>query len=350
MSVLSISQAIESGYREAFVTYPALGDQILLLYAARIRHEQASEKTLLGVTSPELFEHQDCCDILEGLNALSVGRVFQELNAAGITIFPATYYQPMKANDGRLCFSFPSCHILAELCSRLGISGEIRLDPIFALTDEEKTFGRFFPERQIAVMSQGKEKRKSWGAENMQAVVNLLKDRCSFVQIGTPQDAPLAGTLDKRGAFPLRRVAAVLHNSDLFVGGIGALMHLARGVACPAVITYSLSEPLPAASYPCNRNIVAEKACSACRSNMINSDNEDDECMDNFSCVRNISVSDVCSAIVEMMDTLHPSPKNYPVETAFVTECRAQALNVLTARLFGMAQSRNLLRQHRVPV
>jgi CDP-glycerol glycerophosphotransferase len=349
MSFLSISQAPAAGYREVFVSYPALGDQILLLYAARIRRELTGEKTLLGVTSPELFKHQDCCDILEEFNALTVARLFPVLNAAGITIFPATYYQPVKAVDGRLHFGFPSRHILAELCSRLGVSGKILIDPVFELTEEEKAFGRFFPERQIAVMSQGKEKRKSWGVKNMQAVIHELKGRYNFVQIGTTQDAPLADTLDKRGAFPLRRVAAVLRNSDLFVGGIGALMHLARGVTCPAVITYSLSEPLRSDSYPCNRNVVADKACSACQSNMINSDNEDNECIDNFSCIRNISVSAVHTAILEMIDapTLR---KNYPIDITSVNECRAQALNAMTARLFGMAQDRNLLRKHCSPV
>jgi CDP-glycerol glycerophosphotransferase len=309
MSVLSVSQAREKGYNESFVSDPALGDQVLLLYAARIRYGLTGKKSLLGVTAPELFADLDFCDIVENLSALTVAQMFSQLDAAAIKIFPLTYYQPKTTADGKFCAGFPTQHILAEICSRMGLSGRIALDPVFDLTGEEKSFGRFFTQSQVAVISQDKERRKTWGVENMQEVVDTLQGKFDFVQIGTPHDAPLKNVLDKRGAFPLRRAASVLYNSDLFVGGIGALMHLARGVNCPSVITYSLSKPLCADSYPCNANITATEGCSLCRTDMISPDRELEECPNNFSCVRNIDVADVCAAVEERMHV--PPPLQY---------------------------------------
>jgi CDP-glycerol glycerophosphotransferase len=338
MSILTINKAREAGYGEVFVPYPALGDQILMLYATRLRYELTGEKTLLGTTAPELFEHQNCCDALENCSALTILRMFSTLSAAGFKVFPATYYQARKNSEGRLCFHFPDKHILAEICSRLGLSGEIPLDPVFELTDEEQAFGRFFSDRQIAIMSQGKEKRKSWGVENMQNMVDSLRDRYNFVQIGAPNDALLTGVLDKRGAFPLRRVAAVLRNSDLFVGGIGALMHLARGVNCRSVITYSLSEPLDADSYPCNRNLLPASGCVACRESLISSDREDEECFDAFSCIHGITVDAVTTAVEDMAH----NPRPLSVERVEISARPTPPLTPLTARLFGMAQSQTL--------
>jgi CDP-glycerol glycerophosphotransferase len=340
-------QASKQGYREVFITYPAFGDQLLLLYASKIHYAVTGSKLLLGTTMPELFLHQYSCDIIDNLSALTVARMFAELAKAGIKVFPVTYYQPQRCSNGQLRFGFPSRHILAEMCARMGVSGEIHIDPVFELTDEEKAFGRFFSDKQIAVMSQGKEKRKNWGVENMQTIVAAFKDNYNFVQIGLPSDVRLTGALDKRGAFSIRKVAALLHNSDLFIGGIGALMHLARGVACPAVITYSLSEPLWADSYPCNFNVITKKACVACHISMINPYNEDNECRDNFSCIRTISISDVCTAVVEMINT-SISNKYLEIESTIISSCQAQALNAMTARLFAMAQSSNYLHEYTI--
>jgi len=339
---ISIAQAQKQGCREAFITYPALGDQLLLLYAARIRHTLTGEKTFLGTTFPELFEHQDYCLVIEKLNALNIASIFSEFEAAGILVFPLTYYQTGKTAEGRLRFSLPQRHILAEMCARLGLDGVISLDPVFDLDDKERNFGRFFTEKQIAVSSQGKEQRKTWGIDKMQKVITTLRGRYNFVQIGAVGDAPLEGALDKRGVLPLRQVAATLYNSDLFVGGIGALMHLARGVGCRGVITYSRAEPPGAAAYPCNSNLLAAEGCAACLDNMINPDNEEEECLDNFSCIRKIKIDDVCSVIEAAMC----SPDTQLIsEQSALTGQRQKPLNAMSARLFNITQNKSLAKR-----
>jgi CDP-glycerol glycerophosphotransferase len=344
MSILSICQARDKGYHEAFITYPALGDQLLLLYAAKIRYETTGEISLLGTSAPELFADSHFCDLLDGLSPLTVDRMFSALDSAGINVFPLTYYIPRRVDGGLIHYSLPRRHLLGEICSRMGISGSVHLDPFFELTEEEKTFGRFFVGTQIAVMSRGKEKRKSWGVENMQALLFAFRGKYNFVQIGSPDDPPLECALDKRGAFPLRLVAAVLHNSDLFIGGIGALMHLARGVKCRSVITYSLSEPFYVASYPDNTNITAGSGCTLCQNNVINGDKEDEECVDNFSCIRSISLDEVYTAVDAAMNTAYPLDlKN---ETIEIAANKPIPFNALTSRLFVSAQSKRATIKH----
>lgn len=329
MSLLTLEQAVACGCKEVFITYPALGSQLLMLYAAGIRYKATGIRSLVGTTVPELFSAADAfCDVLDGVSALTIGSDFPRLASAGLSVLPLTYYQPGATNDNKLKAAYSQRHLLADFCAGMGLEGRVLLDPGFPLLPEEQNFGRFFDNSQIALMSEGKEKRKTWGADKMQAVVDALGSRYNFVQIGASSDAPLHGVLDKRGAFSLRQVAAVLRNSDLFLGGIGALMHLARGVDCPAVITYSNSEPLEIASYPCNINLLSPSACARCQTDLLLLEKEG--CPEDFSCVRSIGIDAVIEAIEKSM---------FPrVETACIAPGPARPLNPVTARVFSLAQ------------
>lgn len=329
MGVLTPEQAVSKGHKELFITYPALGSQLLLLYAAQIRHRMTGTRSLLGTTVPELFSAAEVfCDILDDVSALNIGAKFRAIADAGLHVLPLTYFQPGKTADNRLRAELTHRHLLADFCAGMGLTGRVLLDPVFPLFPEEQNFGRFFDTSQIAVMSEGKERRKTWGADRMQAVVDALGTRYHFVQIGASGDAPLRGALDKRGALPLRQVAAVLHNSDLFLGGIGALMHLARGVQCPGVITYSLSEPLGVDAYPCNTNLVAPGTCTRCQTDLLLLEKEG--CPEDFACVRGITVEAVIEAVEESLTR--------KVEVADLEPNPARPLNAVTARIFSLAQ------------
>lgn len=329
MSILSPEHAAAKGHQEVFITYPALGSQLLLLYAAQMRHRMTGARSLVGTTVPELFGGADAfCDVLDGVSALNIGAKFPALASAGLRVLPLTYYQPAKTADNKLRAELSHRHLLADLCAGMGLEGRALLDPVFPLLPEEQGFGRFFDDSQIAIMSEGKERRKTWGADKMQAVVDALGARYHFVQIGASGDAPLRGVLDRRGALPLRQVAATLHNSDLFLGGIGALMHLARGVQCPAVITYSRSEPLEVASYPCNINLRAPDSCTRCQTDLLLLEKEG--CPEEFNCVRRIGVDTVIAAVEEALTR--------KVEVAHLEPNPVRPLNAVTARVFSLAQ------------
>lgn len=329
MSVLSLEQAAAQGHKDVYITYPALGSQLLLLYAAQIRHRMTGARSLVGTTIPELFtEASAFCDVLDGVSALTIGMDFPSIAATGLRILPLTYFRPGRTTDNKLKAELSQEHLLAGFCAGMGLSGPVPLDPFFPLTDEEQRFGRLFADSQIALMSEGKEQRKTWGADKMQAVVDALGARYNFVQVGAPEDTPLRGVLDKRGVFSLRQVASVLHNSDLFLGGIGALMHLARGVGCPSVITYSRSEPAGVDAYPCNTNLLPPSCCTRCQTDLLRLEKEG--CADEFSCVRGISVD----AVVHEVE----SGMSRRVEVVRLEEKAVRPLNPVTARIFSLAQ------------
>ena len=70
--------------------------------------------------------------------------------------------------------------------------------------------------------------------------------------------------MDLRGQTSLRETAAILASSQLFVGQVGFLMHLARAVDCRSVIVYGGRETPEQSGYPCNVNLYSPVACSPC--------------------------------------------------------------------------------------
>jgi CDP-glycerol glycerophosphotransferase len=239
-----------------------------------------------------------------------------------------------KSNSPFTDYYFPDNHTLAEIFSRIGLSGEIPLEPQIALTEDEKKFGRFYKANQIAIMSErtGQYQYKNWGSEKVQQVVDTLRSKYNFIQIGSPEDKTLHGVMNLQGTFPLRKVAAILYNSDLFIGSEGALMHLARCVGCRSVIAYSSAEPISLASYPCNANISAINACSECFEKKINPVYV--QCKYGYSCIRSIKVKQVINAAVEIMS--NPQSGQLEVEVVKISADKQRSLPSLTARVAKM--------------
>jgi hypothetical protein len=162
----------------------------------------------------------------------------------------------------------PARHIIAELCVRAGIKGQIALRPCFYLREAERQKSAWAA-GMIAIQSSGlggimKMQNKQWFPERFQEVVNHLKTGCKFVQLGSPNDPPLSGVVDLRGKTTIRETAAVLANCRLFVGNVGFLMHLARAVECPAVIVYGGREAPWQSGYTCNLNLYSALPCAPC--------------------------------------------------------------------------------------
>lgn len=161
----------------------------------------------------------------------------------------------------------PKQHILAEMCARAGIRGEIERKGHFDLSPREKAESRKHA-GAVVVQSTCLTARypmltKEWGVSKMQAVVDSLKGHRRIIQLGTPQDPLLSGAEDFRGLSP-RASASVLAGADLFVGLVGFLMHLARAVDTPAVIVYGGREKPWQSGYGCFENLVSDVPCSPC--------------------------------------------------------------------------------------
>jgi ADP-heptose:LPS heptosyltransferase len=195
----------------------------------------------------------------------------------------------------------PTRHIIAELCLRAGVSGQIALRPYFHLTNPEKKKADW-AEGMLAIQSSGLAakfpmRNKQWYPERYQEVINQLKGHYKFIQLGSATDPLLAYATDLRGKTSIRETAAVLANCSLFIGNVGFLMHLARAVDCPSVIIYGGREAPWQSGYSCNLNIYSAVPCSPCW--LWN------KCDYNRICMENIAAIEVVNAIDEMMRHPH---------------------------------------------
>ena len=210
-------------------------------------------------------------------------------------VFRRLEYAPLVGEDRH---APPSRHIVAELCARAGVAGPVAIRPYLALSDTEKAAAAW-ADGQIVIQSSGMAARhpmlnKQWAQDRFQGVVDALAEEVSFIQLGAAADPALRHVKDLRGATSIREAAAILSQARLYIGTVGFLMHVARAVECPAVIVFGGREAPWQTGYICNTNLYSAVPCAPCwRSNTCDIDRK---------CMRDIAVTDVVSAIQDMME------------------------------------------------
>jgi ADP-heptose:LPS heptosyltransferase len=101
---------------------------------------------------------------------------------------------------------------------------------------------------------------KWWSTDRFQAVMDALRNRVLFVQIGLENDhhPPLGGVLDLRGKTSLRQLVLLIHHSQGVLCPVTGAMHLAAAVPVksgapklrPCVVVAGGREPPHWESYP----------------------------------------------------------------------------------------------------
>jgi CDP-glycerol glycerophosphotransferase len=292
MSILTLSKARDLAYSTIYFTYGTAGDNLLLLLAAKKYYEITGKKLLLGTTLPEFASNVEYCDVMIGVTNDTAKQLVERFQSYGITLNAALY-------------KWENRHIYAIFCAMFGLSGDIMINPQLDLLQEIKGNYRYFQDNQIAVISEGsKALYKTWGVKKIQNLIDALHHKYNFIQIGDPADPPLDNVLDKRNSF--LEAALILSQSDLFIGGIGALMHLARAVNCRSVITYSRGEPPKLSGYPCNINILSSKSCDKCYKQNISV--RFSSCDNNYHCCSETPVEMVTDAVDNAMLNICKSP------------------------------------------
>ena len=168
----------------------------------------------------------------------------------------------------------PDRHIIAELCRKAGVRGEVSIRPYMYLTSEEKALGRM-GNRQIVVQCVGEKsyenvmKNKLYPKENFQKVIQLIREELGtqdwkIIQLGGNGDQLLDAVVDLRGKTSLRQTAAIISQSDAFIGTQGFLAHLARAVDCRSVIIFGGREHSYQSGYSCNENLDSYIDCAPC--------------------------------------------------------------------------------------
>ncbi|MDR3244724.1 MAG: hypothetical protein LBT79_08260 [Elusimicrobiota bacterium] len=302
---ITLDEAQDLGYKELYFTWNGLGDNLALLYAAELYYKANNKKVLISSNIPELYENCFGVDLIESFTINDIRKneevLIDTLARYGIQpiFIHALDYKESFDNPGRNNQTWADKHFFARYCERFGLSETIEINPRIILTEQEKKYGRVFKDNQIAIMSNGLQKYKTFPIAKMQELVDVLKDKYNFIQIGLSNDVKLKNVLDYRGKVSIRQIASILYNSNLFVGNISGFMHLARAVSCKSVIAYSLAESLNYDSYPCNKNVFSASGCNACamrfRYPRIGI------CYDNYSCIKNINVKDMIDAVCQAM-------------------------------------------------
>lgn len=293
---MDIKTAKLLGHRKVYFTFDCIGDTILLMSALKYLHKQDKRKVLIGTSCKELVENCDYIEVLDDFceDSFCVETHDNLLRNGIVPVFISA--TDFVEQDGAFRPIWGKHHILANVCGKLGIDMQVAIVPKMFLSNEEKKHGRFFDLSQIAIVSAGNQQYKAIPFEVAQSVVNSLKGNYNFVQIGSLLDPPLEGVLDKRSHNGIRAVASILYHSDVFIGGIGGLMHMARAVDCRSVIAFSAAEPLYLVNYACNINVFApDPKCSLCGDNKCFPYLT--TCTNRYSCIRGIRPSDIEKAV-----------------------------------------------------
>ena len=306
-------QAKKLGYTKIYFSWRGIGDQILLLGAAEEYYRLTGNKLLLAVDNPEIFANSIACyvlsdyhinDLWDKLTPTILDKVYLPGGTFNLIFLNSSTYEHNK-------LVFPQVPMQGTLLSNLGLSGLVNCSPKITLTNKEILSGALFP-NQICVMTGGNVPYKVLPTSTMQEVVNALKDKFEIIQLGAKGDHHLSGVHYQCG-LPLRRAAAILANSRVFVGTIGGLMHMAEAVNCPAVIAWS-GEPEIYGGYHDQLHIFASPRCNICANNELNP--LFDKCHLNYQCIKRIKSKDLIEAIKiktkspEIYNTIHKIEAN----------------------------------------
>ena len=263
------------------------GDDLLCTVVARELRRRGGLPVAIMSDNPDLFRgNPDVATVIPVSGAL-----FGAIRSLGGGAVKVSYPATISDSDGAIA---PTIHIAAHLCEAAGITGLVELLPRITLSERELGYGRSAAQR-ITIMSAGSSRipipNKEWGPEKFQSVVDALRHRFEFVQIGSERDPRLEGTIDLRGKTSLRQAAATIANSTVFVGIVGFLMHLARAVDRRSVIVYGGREAPWQSGYTGNINLTGEVPCAPCWYLS--------KCGFGHRCMTEISVESVVSAVLQ---------------------------------------------------
>jgi hypothetical protein len=240
----------------------SLGDNLLLAAVCRELRKRGTDRIWVLSPCPEFFGKSDVA------NVLPIAEVaIKFLWRAGLIVRPEAIRYGRDAAEPQRTLPLNG-HIIAEMCARAGITGEVDLRTSLELTDAQKKEGRI-GFNQIAIQSSGLAanfpmRNKEWFVERFQEVAGCLGRSFAIIQVGSKNDPPLYGAHDLRGKTSPIQAAGILSASKLFIGLEGFLAHLARAVNTRSVIVYGGRTPPEHSGYICNSNLFTPMSCAPC--------------------------------------------------------------------------------------
>lgn len=281
-----------------------LGDNLLCTCVTHEIARRGLPKAWILSDTPALFENNpDIAGLLPNERWLR-----SYIKRSSSRLVRPSYASRIKGEDRE---NPPSEHLLALMCRLCGLSGPVELRPYLYLSESVKMKGALV-KHQIAIHSSGMGASwpiptKEWFPERFQQVVDAMKDEFNFVQLGVETDPLLQGALDMRGKTSFQETAAILSQSEMFIGQVGFLMHVARAVDCRSVIVYGGREHPSQSGYICNENVYTDLECAPCwrRNN----------CPFEHQCMRQIEAQDVVLAAERLLKRSAITPLEVEVQT-----------------------------------
>lgn len=251
---------LRHGKPEYVVTWgKAIGDNLLMTPAIYEYYSLKKKKVWVLTYFPELFRHNPSVIVFEN-------HEFEEyiLNNKGYKVFI-----PYYVSCGQLTATSKP-HIIRQIANHFNLSlSEDKLRPVYYVHKSElykkKTNLPLIVIQSTSINSHYPITNKEWYPERFQEVVDALKGKIEFVQIGTKNDPKLDHIhTDLRGKTSIRNAIGIIASADLFLGLVGFYMHAARAVDTKSVIVYGGREHPSQSGYADNINIYRSPTCSPC--------------------------------------------------------------------------------------
>ena len=154
------------------------------------------------------------------------------------------FHPDFVRDDVRFFGSDPAASLAGEYYRFLERETGIRLEQRTTATefwpdDFERKFSPFPSDLPLCVLNAGWKSDvpvKFWGWENFAAVVDALKDRVRFVQVGAGRRSVdfhrvIPGAVNLIGQTSIRELAVLVYHADFVLTGISQLHHIA-GIQC----------------------------------------------------------------------------------------------------------------------
>ena len=266
-SLLRVVREIQQrGFPERILFHGvAPGDNLLLAAVCRELRKRGARKLWILSPFPGFFSKSDVVTVLP-LDEVAIKFLWR----TRLIVRPERIdYGYPECGDYKLQRTMPlERHIIAEMCARAGVEGEVDLRTNLELTDSQKRDGSI-ASNQIAIQSSALAAayhmdNKQWFVERFQQVSRTLCRNFAVIQLGSKNDPLLDGAHDLRGETSPIQAAGIISASKLFIGLEGFLAHLARAVNTRSVIIYGGRTPPQHSGYICNVNLFTQMSCSPC--------------------------------------------------------------------------------------